>query len=65
MTAADGGTGGPAASLEARHVAALERIAEALERMAPAPAPDPDFDAAEAWIWATEPDRLVPVPRVA
>ncbi|MEL6265985.1 MAG: DUF815 domain-containing protein, partial [Pseudomonadota bacterium] len=33
--------------------------------MAPAPAPDPDFDAAEAWIWATEPDRLVPVPRVA
>ncbi|MEO1468362.1 MAG: ATP-binding protein [Pseudomonadota bacterium] len=33
--------------------------------MAPAPAPDPDFDAVEAWIWATEPDRLVPVPRVA
>ena len=36
------------------------RIAEALERMAPAPAPAPDF-ATPAFVWHTQPDRLVPV----
>ncbi|AOZ69020.1 AAA family ATPase [Rhodobacter xanthinilyticus] len=44
---------------------ALTRIAEALERMAPAPRPAPDFGAAEAFLWATEPDRLVPVRKVS
>lgn len=44
---------------------ALIRIAEALERMAPAPRPAPDFGAAEAFLWATEPDRLVPVRKVS
>ncbi len=38
----------------------LRRIAEALERMAPAPLPAPDY-AAEAFVWHTEPDRLDPV----
>jgi uncharacterized protein len=43
---------------------ALTRIAEALERLAPAPEPAPDFTAASAFIWHTAPDRLVPVPQV-
>ena len=34
----------------------LKRIAEALERMAPAPQSAPDFDAAEAFVWHTGPD---------
>ena len=45
--------------------AALNRIAAALERMAPAPLPAPDFDAADAFLWQTAPDRLVPVPEVS
>ncbi|MCL4066912.1 ATP-binding protein [Pseudomonas sp. GX19020] len=43
----------------------LTRIAAALERMAPAPLPDPDFTAAEAFVWATGPERLDPVPHVS
>ena len=43
---------------------ALERIAAALERLAPGAPEAPDFDAAEAFIWSPEPDRLVPVARV-
>ena len=43
---------------------ALTRIAEALERIAPAPLSAPDFDAAEAFVWHVDPDRLSPVPRV-
>ncbi len=43
----------------------MERIAAALERLAPAPAPAPDFTAASAFVWHTEPDRLVPVAKVA
>ena len=42
----------------------LIRIAEALERLAPAPAPAPDFTA-EAFAWHTAPDRLEPVTRVS
>jgi predicted AAA+ superfamily ATPase len=44
---------------------ALTRIAEALERLAPAPMPAPDFSAAEAFAWHTAPDRLEPVARVS
>jgi predicted AAA+ superfamily ATPase len=44
---------------------ALERIAAALERMAPAPARAPDFSGASAFAWHTGPDRLEPVARVA
>ena len=43
---------------------ALTRIAEALERMAPAPLAAPDFDAAQAFVWHVDPDRLAPVARV-
>jgi predicted AAA+ superfamily ATPase len=42
----------------------VKRIAEALERMAPAPLAAPDFDAADAFVWHVEPDRLEPVPEV-
>ena len=42
----------------------LDRIAAALERLAPPPLPAPDFDAAEAFVWHVDPDRLQPVPRV-
>jgi hypothetical protein len=44
---------------------ALERIAAALERLAPAPDPEPDFDAAAAFLWHTGPDRLEAVPVVS
>ncbi|MEX0307793.1 MAG: ATP-binding protein [Ruegeria sp.] len=43
---------------------ALNRIADALERMAPAPLATPDFDAAPAFVWHVEPDRLEPVTQV-
>ena len=42
----------------------LIRIAEALERLAPAPLPAPDFTA-PAFAWHTGPDRLEPVAKVA
>ena len=44
---------------------ALARIAEALERVSPKPQPAPDLAAAEAFVWATGPDRLEPVAKVA
>ena len=43
----------------------LERIAEALERMAPAPLASPDFEAADAFVWHVEPERLEPVHEVS
>lgn len=43
----------------------LERIAKALERLAPVPPGPPDFAGAEAFIWRRAPDRLDPVVRVA
>ncbi len=42
----------------------LDRIAAALERLAPAPMPAPDFSA-EAFVWHVAPDRLEPVTRVS
>ena len=42
---------------------ALLRIADALERMAPAPFAAPDFTA-PAYIWHVDPDRLQPVARI-
>lgn len=44
--------------------AALERIADALDRLAPPPAPPPSFAEADAYVWHTAPDRLEPVARV-
>ncbi|MGR3374058.1 MAG: ATP-binding protein [Pseudooceanicola nanhaiensis] len=41
-----------------------ERIAAALERMAPAPLAAPDFAAADAFVWHVNPERPVPVGRV-
>ena len=43
---------------------ALSRIAEALERMAPAPLATPDFAAASGFVWHVGPDRLEPVPQI-
>ena len=43
----------------------MDRIAAALERMAPAPLAAPDFDAADAFVWHISPDRLEPVEKVA
>ncbi|MBE1290934.1 MAG: DUF815 domain-containing protein [Rhodobacteraceae bacterium] len=42
----------------------LTRIAEALERMAPAPMAAPDFAAADGFVWHVEPDRLEPVTKI-
>ena len=44
---------------------ALARIADALERLSPPPEPAPELAAAEAFVWAVGPDRLLPVDRVA
>jgi predicted AAA+ superfamily ATPase len=43
----------------------VDRIAAALERMAPAPMATPDFSVASAFVWHVSPDRLEPVPQVA
>jgi len=45
--------------------ALLERIAAALERLAPPPAAPVDLSAAEAFVWEARGERLRPVPRVA
>jgi len=43
---------------------ALERIAAALERIAPPAPPEPDFSVADAFIWQTDPDCFQAVPYV-
>ncbi len=43
---------------------ALTRIADALDRIAPAPLAAPDFNTAPAFVWQVEPDRLDPVAQV-
>lgn len=45
-------------------VTLLSRIADALERLAPAVAPENDLHAADAFIWRAESCRLEPVPAV-
>jgi uncharacterized protein len=42
----------------------LDRIANALERLAPRANAEPDFGAADAFIWHPQGSRLAPVPRV-
>ena len=44
--------------------APLERIAAALDRLAPAPAPETAIDAADAFVWSPRAGRLHPVPQV-
>lgn len=39
----------------------LNRIADALERIAPLDSDKPSLDAAAAFIWYTDPDRLIPI----
>jgi len=46
------------------YAAALLRIAEALERLAPKPSPRADLAAADAFIWHADPDWLEPIPDV-
>jgi predicted AAA+ superfamily ATPase len=48
-----------------REAEALERIAAVLERISPPGATLPDFAATEAYLWSTEPDRLVAVSEVS
>ncbi len=43
---------------------ALNRIADALERVSPPASAAPDFASASAFLWHVEPDRLQPVPDV-
>lgn len=43
---------------------ALTRIADALERISPPEVPAPDLEAADAFVWHSAPDRLVPVGRI-
>ncbi|MEZ5849622.1 MAG: ATP-binding protein [Hyphomicrobiaceae bacterium] len=43
----------------------LERLAAALERIAPPAAPPIDFDVAEAFVWQSSPEAFIPVPRVS
>lgn len=45
--------------------ALLERIAEALDRMAPPKLEAPDFEAADAFVWRAAEKRLQPVPKVS
>ncbi len=42
----------------------LHRMAQALERLAPAPGEPPNLDAANAFVWHVAPDRLEPVSNV-
>ena len=45
-------------------LAYLDRLAAALERMAPRPAAEFDFTAAEAFVWQSSPPAFLPVPHV-
>ena len=45
--------------------ALLERIAAALERLAPSPPPAPQWTAAEGFIWEPKTGALVPLPSIA
>jgi len=45
-------------------LAALDRLATALERMAPQPGREFDFSVAEAFVWQSHPPAFLPVPEV-
>ncbi len=45
-------------------LARLDRLAAALERLAPTAPAAPDLDAADAFVWQADPDVLLPVPQV-
>lgn len=46
------------------NTALLERIANAIERMAPSPSHQPDFSGAEAFVWQSSPEGFSSVTRV-
>jgi uncharacterized protein len=54
----------PRASAQPAADAVLERIAAALERLAPSPPQAPDFLSAEAFVWHPNGSRLAPVARI-
>ena len=43
----------------------LSRIADALERLAPAPLEQPDFSSADAFLWQSQPQALIPISKVS
>ncbi len=51
-------------SLDPDLMTRLDRIAAALERIAPPVPPAPNFEAAEAFVWLTEPEGFQPVAHV-
>lgn len=51
-------------TIEPDHLAALERIAAALDRMAPPLPPPPDFASADAFVWSASRRQLQPVRKV-
>src|SRR6185312_2681106 len=51
--------------MDQRLIELAQRIAEALERLAPPPAQSVDLEAAHAFVWHPEPPHLAPVPTVA
>src|SRR5690348_4554841 len=51
--------------MDQRLIELAQRIAEALERIAPPPAREPDLSAADAFVWHPEPPHLAPVPTVS
>jgi len=54
----------PADPISPESLALLKRIADALERLAPAAAPEANFEAADAFVWQASGRRLAPVPKV-
>jgi uncharacterized protein len=51
--------------MDQRQIELAQRIAEALERLAPAPAQSVDLAQADAFVWHPEPPHLAPVPTVS
>jgi hypothetical protein len=60
----EGSPAAPAAEMGAETLAALQRIAAALDRLAPAAKPEIDFAAADAFVWQAATGALTPVVRV-
>lgn len=58
------GSTNPMPSDDTARLERLERIATALERLAPEPPRAADFEAAEAFVWQAHPPQLLPVARI-
>ena len=55
----------PSVPASAALLAAITRVAEALERLAPPPPASVDLSAADAFVWHPSPAHLAPVPAVS